>query len=178
MPRVSPNIGPTDKYDAFLSASVAEQENGTPVSVLSALTRANRDPWQEASRLAELPSDRAQRALVEIFNEVLERPRSLAECENLARHLVRLLPGAAAFVAPRPQAAKLLNDTRLVVFWAFWVAIFLLVSLSQNRQHMRHTNTGESKGARVQQLRQDAGMNFGGQGAGPNLLRRHTPDTE
>ena len=32
------------KFDAFLFACLLEQENGTPVTVLSALMRANYDP--------------------------------------------------------------------------------------------------------------------------------------
>lgn len=164
MPKASPNIGPPDKYDVFLSASLAEQENGTPVSVLSALTRANRDPWQEAARLAELPPDRATRALVEMLNEILERQWSLAVSEDLAKHLVQLLPHTAPSVALRPQAAKLPESARLI-YWAFWFAMFLLISLSQNREHMRHANTGQTAGVPAKQLSPDPGVrkitNFG-----------------
>jgi hypothetical protein len=165
MPKASPNIGPSDKYDAFLAASLAEQENGTPVSVLSALIRANRDPWQEASRLAELPPDRAKRALVEMLNEVLERQWSLTESEDLAKHLVQLLPYTAPSAVLRPQATNSPDGARLVVYWAFWIAFFLLISLSQDREHMRHANTGQTAGVPIKQLSPDPGvrkiMNFG-----------------
>lgn len=154
----SPNIRSSDKYDAFLSAPIAEQENGTPVSLLSALIRGNRDPWQEAARLAELSPDRAERALVEMLNEILERRWSFAESEDLAKHLVRLLPCAAPFAALRPQAANSPDGARLVVYWAFWVAIFLLALLSQNREHIRHADTGQTTGAPIKQMSQNPGV--------------------
>lgn len=158
MPIASRNARSTDKYDAFLSASIAEQENGTPVSVLSALIRGNYDPWQEAARLAELPPDRAKWALAEILNKILDRRWSLAESEDLAKHLVRLLPCAGTSAAPRPQAANSPNGAPVVVYWAFWIVFLLLTSLSQPRDRMLSTSTGRTAGASVKQLSQNPGM--------------------
>lgn len=39
----------------FLVASVGVEQNGMPLSVVSALTRLGADPWEEAARLAALP---------------------------------------------------------------------------------------------------------------------------
>jgi hypothetical protein len=39
----------------FLFASVGVEQNGMPLSVVSALTRLGADPWEEAARLAALP---------------------------------------------------------------------------------------------------------------------------
>ena len=44
-------------YERFLYASICEQNNGTQVTVLSALVRADIDPWEEASRLARAESE-------------------------------------------------------------------------------------------------------------------------
>lgn len=182
MSKASPNIGPTDKYDAFLAASIAEQENGTPVSVLSALIRANRDPWNEAARLAELSPDRAKRALVEMLSEVLERQRSLVESEDLAKHLVQLLPYTASSAMLRPQATNSQDGARLVVYWVFWIALFLLVSLSQNREHMRHATTAQTASVPTKQLSPDPGvrkiMNFGVERGSRQSFEATRPDVE
>jgi hypothetical protein len=47
----------------FLFASVGDQQNGMPLSVISALTRLGVDPWEEAARLAALPKVLAAEAL-------------------------------------------------------------------------------------------------------------------
>jgi hypothetical protein len=47
------------EFNDFLFAPIGEQENETPLSVLSALARLDVDPWQEASRLAQLPKYQA-----------------------------------------------------------------------------------------------------------------------
>src|ERR1700704_1305287 len=39
----------------FLFASVGDEQNGMPLSVISALTRLGLDTWEEAARLAALP---------------------------------------------------------------------------------------------------------------------------
>src|SRR5437763_14074434 len=57
-------VRPAPLYDNFLSALICEDANGTPLSVLSALTRLHMDPWKEASRLSAMPEATAQRTLV------------------------------------------------------------------------------------------------------------------
>jgi hypothetical protein len=43
------------QFDRFLYASVGEDSNGMPLTVLSALARVDVDPWEEASKLTQLP---------------------------------------------------------------------------------------------------------------------------
>jgi hypothetical protein len=40
--------------DSFLFASVGNESEGVPLSMISALTRLGLDPWQEAGRLSSL----------------------------------------------------------------------------------------------------------------------------
>lgn len=47
----------------FLYASVGDEQNGMPLSVISALTRLGVDPWDEAARLAAVPKALAAGAL-------------------------------------------------------------------------------------------------------------------
>lgn len=46
--------------DRFLHASVGDDWNGNPVTVLSAFARLGLDPWEEASDLARLTPDKAR----------------------------------------------------------------------------------------------------------------------
>ena len=44
------------EFNEFLFASIGDDENDMPLSVLSALIRLDIDPWEEAKRLSILPS--------------------------------------------------------------------------------------------------------------------------
>ena len=58
------------EYDNFLFALIGEEQNGTPVSVLSALTRLGIDPWEEAAKLAHLPEETATLRMVSFVARV------------------------------------------------------------------------------------------------------------
>ena len=76
----------------FLFASVGDEQNGMPLSVLSALTRLGVDPWEEAGRLAALPKALAAEAMASMIARFpIARP---LRSDNLAvgRRLVELLP--------------------------------------------------------------------------------------
>ena len=51
-------------FERFVYADVATEPNGMELSVLSALSRQGLDPWQEAQRLAQLPSRAGRSAAV------------------------------------------------------------------------------------------------------------------
>ena len=76
----------------FLFASVGDEQNGMPLSVISALTRLGVEPWEEAGRLAALPKALAAEALAPMLARLpIARP---LRSDNLAvsRRLVELLP--------------------------------------------------------------------------------------
>ncbi|HYM03775.1 MAG TPA: hypothetical protein VET85_12565, partial [Stellaceae bacterium] len=73
--------------------------SGAPLTVLSALTRLDTDPWVEGARLSDLPRDAAARALVPVINMFPHRERSTLDVLNLAERLAALLPHASAPVA-------------------------------------------------------------------------------
>ena len=54
-------------FERFVYADVATEPNGMELSVLSALSRQGLDPWQEAQRLAQLPSFAAADGLAQIL---------------------------------------------------------------------------------------------------------------
>lgn len=76
----------------FLFAELGEEKNGSPLSVLSALTRLGADPWAEGARLSELPRDAAARALVTMIAMFPPEKRSFSEAMGLAEKLAGLLP--------------------------------------------------------------------------------------
>jgi len=52
------------EFDLFLFASVGEEAEGSPLSVLSALSRLDLDPRDEAARLSHLTKETAAEQLV------------------------------------------------------------------------------------------------------------------
>jgi hypothetical protein len=84
----------------FLFASVGDEQNGMPLSVISALTRLGVDPWEEAARLAALPKAVAAEALAPMIARLpIGRPQP---SDNLAitQRLVELLPASGQSAPP------------------------------------------------------------------------------
>jgi hypothetical protein len=65
----------SSEFDDFLYAPIGEDTNGMLLSVLSALARADLDPWQEAARLAGLPEKYATARLAELIAALPAGPR-------------------------------------------------------------------------------------------------------
>jgi hypothetical protein len=85
------------EFNDFLFAPVGNNEDQRPLSVLSALTRAGLDPWQQATRLRRLPRDAAIETLASILAALPGRTCSIAETRDAASRLIALLP-------PQPSA--------------------------------------------------------------------------
>ena len=80
----------------FLYARIDAEEDGPPLTMLSAFTRKGIDPWQEAAKLQNLPRDAARRQLAATIAAMSEEPRSMDEALAIAGQLIALLP-------PRPS---------------------------------------------------------------------------
>src|SRR3954463_2332654 len=81
-------------FDDFLFAVIREETNGTPLSVISALSRLGLEPWQEAGRLPALPAAAAAAALTALLGRL---PQGAAASESADRShlvagLIELLP--------------------------------------------------------------------------------------
>jgi len=61
----TPRLG--REFDRFLYASVGDDQNGMPLTVLSALARMDVDPWEEASKLTQLPPESAVTQLASLL---------------------------------------------------------------------------------------------------------------
>jgi hypothetical protein len=86
------------EFDEFLFASVGEEVDGIPLSVLSALSRLDLDPRAEAVRLAHLTKEAASEQLARMIARLYDRHWSVSEVRGIASGLVERLPtpGAAA----------------------------------------------------------------------------------
>ena len=123
------------EYDSFLFASVGEEVDGIPLSVLSALSRLNLDPRDEAARLSQLTKETAADQLASMIGRLSDRRWSLSEARRIAGRLVERLPMAIA--ASRPErfktraAPKPASDpSQFLVYLALLIA--LLVGLIGN----------------------------------------------
>jgi len=56
--------------DRFLFATVEDEIDGIPLSVISALTRLGLDPWQEAGRISSLSNREAVEQLAWLIAEL------------------------------------------------------------------------------------------------------------
>ena len=101
----SPFTLPRSQFNAFLFASVGKEENGMPLSVVSALARLEVDPWQEAARLSDLPEDLAVSALDRLLRRLPAPGWGEAETRNIAARLIELLPHGAAPARPGARQA-------------------------------------------------------------------------
>jgi hypothetical protein len=88
------------EFNAFLFASIGDDRNDMPLSVLSALARLGLDPWQEAAELARLPPDTATQRLIASIAAFSDGLSVHLEIRTLAARLIGLLPHPA-----RPNAA-------------------------------------------------------------------------
>lgn len=91
------------EFDKFLYASVGDDNNGMPLTVLSALARADVDPWEEASKLTQLPPERAVTQLASLLGALRNAPVTGLDPARIAAPLIALLP------CPRDRAPPLLK---------------------------------------------------------------------
>ena len=106
--------------DDFLFAPIADDTNGMPLTMITALARSGVDPWAQAADLAVLSRESATQKLILLLAGVPNGPTPGPDTATLASRLVALLhpsakPGAAgggaaqspAVVATRPRRFNL-----------------------------------------------------------------------
>jgi hypothetical protein len=85
----------TAAYNDFLFATVGEDRNDMPLSVVSALARLDLDPWIEAAQLARMPAEGATRRLSSLLGTVPNDRPIQSDPHAVAARLVSLLPSPA-----------------------------------------------------------------------------------
>jgi hypothetical protein len=84
------------ELDRFLFASVGEEVDGIPLSVLSALARLGFDPRDEAARLSHLTTEAAAAQLEPMITRLSDRRWTEGQARTIAGELAARLPAATA----------------------------------------------------------------------------------
>jgi hypothetical protein len=92
------------EFDGFLYASVGNDSDGMPLTVLSALARMDVDPWEEASKLTQLPQESAVTELASLLGAFRNAPVVGLDPARVAGPLIALLPRARDRAPPMLKA--------------------------------------------------------------------------
>jgi len=115
------------QFGKFLFATVDNEMNGMPLTVISALARLGLDPWEEAQRLSLLGNREAAEQLARLIAEVPGSIRPLREARVLAAGLVCFLgkhnPGRTA--APKIQLCLPYRTPLMPKRVQFWFVCFV-----------------------------------------------------
>lgn len=114
------------EFDNFLFAPILDQD-GLSLRVISALAREGLDPWQEATRLSELPREEAANSLAATLWKTNSQLISPTQADILASHLVELLPVPHAMEEPVSVV-----ELDLVVVWLVYGIFMGLATASGN----------------------------------------------
>lgn len=121
------------------------------LSVLSALTRMNVDPWDEAARLAAMPKAIAEKALGATFDRISGGSWSRPEIDKIAVRLVGLLPEELARLLPQDDkgeaAGREAARAQQAGYWLLCVGIAIAMSFLAS--HFRATTTDAGVSATI-----------------------------
>jgi hypothetical protein len=140
------------QFDNFLFAPIADDQNDTPLSVLSALARLNIDPWKEAAILAQLPREAATQRLASSIGALLDGRSVHSEHRPIAARLIALLPRQGSSNIRSSGTSPDDSETTQSRMWFWMVAVALVVTLAshwmvaspQTRAQADNANTATS----------------------------------
>jgi hypothetical protein len=133
--------------DQFLFASVGEEVDGVPLSVVSAFARLGLDPWEEAGRLSALGGQEAAEQLARLIAELPGRSCPLGDARRIARPLVVLLPSHEIARRGAPQIQIRPHYQRLAAslpspYWIICAALAAAVVFTAIKHHGFHFGFG------------------------------------
>ena len=137
---------PNIKFGRFLFAPILERD-GLPLTVLSAFTRLDLDPWQEAARLSELPQEEAINSLAAHLWKTTSAVMTADEASERAAHLILLLPREHALSAATAEPA-----TDLPMMWVLFAIFFCMIVASGNQPAQMKTDPSTIAAERSQPL--------------------------
>ena len=111
------------EFDDFLHAPLASGEHEGHLTVLSALSRLDLDPWKEAEELSALPKDAAAGRLASFITQLPGGVWTNADARWVAHHLIGLLPESR--IGSGAPTAKLVGVQRTRVSTAMLICIAL-----------------------------------------------------
>ena len=80
------------EFDDFLYAPIGADKSEMPLTVLSALSRLDIDPWEEAAELSELPTETATQRLASLIARLPGGRWAQTDERAIAGRLIALLP--------------------------------------------------------------------------------------
>lgn len=117
------------EFDNFLFATIGEDKNEIPLSVLSALARLDIDPWQEAAELARVPRATATQRLASSITALRDGPSAHLDPATTAARLIALLPSRARSNIPLremlPEAGNVTKFGPGIFMYAVFIACIL-----------------------------------------------------
>lgn len=125
------------EFNDFLFASVGEEKNGLPLTVLSALARLGLDPWREAARLSELTKGAATSALAAVIATLPEGDWKASDSRSIAVRLVDRLPKHVSPTAKSAQGRSIRDQApkSAAQKWLIWIAIAVAVLTAISRMY-------------------------------------------
>jgi hypothetical protein len=93
-------------FDEFLFASVGNDANGNPLTLLTVLARLGVDPWEEAADLAHLSREPAMQRLASRLEAMPNGPATAADTVSIATRLIAVLHRAPSRKAALPEAPR------------------------------------------------------------------------
>jgi hypothetical protein len=124
------------EFNDFLYAPVGADGNEMPLSVLSALSRLNVDPWKEAAELTELPKDTASQRLAALIARLPGGRWALVDARAISDGLIELLPRRSDSTAPSTEKVRGqhgMSASTIVPICAALGLIALLIAASRER---------------------------------------------
>lgn len=124
-------------FDRFLYATVREDPDGTPLTMLSVFARLDIEPWQEAARLAQLPGEAAAPALAALISALPKGCATAPDSATVAARLITLLPrqsergSAAESVPDRARVAQIPDRATIVARAVLCLIVLVLLLASQ-----------------------------------------------
>lgn len=108
------------EFGDFLYAPIAAGEHEGHLTVLSALSRLDLDPWKEAEELSALPKDTAAGRLASLITQLPGGSWTNADAKGIAHRLIGLLPhGRIGNGAPtaKPVGAQRIRVSTTMLMW-------------------------------------------------------------
>jgi hypothetical protein len=120
-------------FDDFLYASIREEANGAPLSVLSALARLGLDPWKEAASLAQLSRERAAQKLMSLIETLPHALSTDPVAEAVVPRLIALLPRQTGAAIPSYQTlrGRVSTNQHVVQCGLLYLAFLAMMLLGQ-----------------------------------------------
>jgi hypothetical protein len=142
------------EYNAFLFAAVGEEKIGMPLTVLTALTRLDVDPWLEAARLAGLSKEAALQAFTATIARLPEGDWKVSDAGTIAARLLNWLPGKStpavpAMAVPRNVGGRMKSGFAPWLVWGALAVAILLVTVYLQADH--NLEPGTRAGGTTQQ---------------------------